>query len=170
MKQSELTPAERLAEFRAGMVKPVVLRGENAVSAAASLVNGHPGVFVATGHSNYQVTNPTTGKSLERGERFEVDAVHFPRIAKAVELGRVVPAFVFDQVQEYDAKRELWETSLQPCGAEYANSLKALDQAGALLVAARAALAAAEERLQLTTEAARAGEARLIEALAQAGL
>jgi hypothetical protein len=169
-KQSELTPAERLAQFRAGMTRPVVLRGEVAVSAASVLVDGKPGEFVATGHSGYTVSHPLTGKALTRGERFEVDALHFHKIAKALELGRVMPAHVWDDVQEYDEKRSLWESELQPCGAEYANSLKAADQAEALLVGARAALEAAQERVQLTREAAAMSEERLTQALDVHGL
>lgn len=168
--QSELSPAERLDVFKQTLIRPVVLRGENAVSAAASLVNGHPGEFVATGHSGFTVTHPTENRPLDRGERFTCDAAHFPRIVKALALGRVIPAAVYDQAQEYEAKRFLWESELQPSGAEYANSLKAVDQAEALLVAARAALKAAEERLTLSKDAAHMAETRLIEVLDESGL
>lgn len=165
VKQAELSPAERLAQFRAGMTRPVVLRGEVAVSAASVLVDGKPGEFVATGHSGYPVSHPLTGKALTRGERFEVDALHFHKIVKALELGRVIPAHVWDDVQEYDGQLTIWEGELAPCASEYAASLKARDQAEALLVGARAALEAAQERVQLTREAAAMSEERLTQAL-----
>lgn len=165
VKQAELSPAERLAQFRAGMTRPVVLRGEVAVSAASVLVDGKPGEFVATGHSDYTVSHPLTGKALTRGERFEVDALHFHKIAKALELGRVIPAHVWDDVQKYDGQLAIWEGELAPRASEYAASLKARDQAEALLVAARAALEAAQERLQLTREAVAMSEERLTQAL-----
>lgn len=167
-KSSELSPAERLAEFKQTMgPRPTVLRGDAAISAASALFHGAPLEFVVA-MGGYGVTDKA-GRLLDRGERFMVDPVDFPKYTKSVSLGRVLPGVLWDAVQLYDQQKHVWE-ALSPLAEGYYKSLQSVSQSENLLIAARAAYDAAVARLDQAKSAVLAREAEFTRALDQAGL
>jgi hypothetical protein len=167
------TTTDRFETFLNGRRRLPHLSGPSVVSVAAALFTGTNGVlnaaaggdagskaeFVRT-YRDPMVGHPSERRNLEPGERVILTAEELPYYLVAIEHGALLPAVVWDAIELYDRQTAQVEL-LTPAYQKVKRAEQEQADAEAGLVAAKAALKAAENRLATARENLKANDARL---------